>query len=357
MVIDVHCHVGLSARRVLTLAQRFSFEAHGAEGRPGFDSYLSPRLLGRFAWRFIKRWLGVGATAESGDALDAHIETMNEQHFATPRIDRFVLLAFDEYRDDQARVIGSAAKGLRLGSDVYVSNSFVKSMCLTRPDKFLFGASIHPYRPGATAMLEEVAASGAVLVKWLPIHQNIRAEDPRTVAFLRKAAELRIPMLIHYGGEMSLARQHMEFESPVPMLDILRQLRSEGRMPTVIVAHAATPSFIWQSRAGHDALVDALLGEFADAPLYADISALSALGRSPWLRRLAVRRELHRKLVWGSDFPIPVMLRSLSLRIPRAERHRIAAIASWIEQSMETARWAGYDDCVFTQAANILRIS
>jgi|CXWL01.1.fsa_nt_gi predicted TIM-barrel fold metal-dependent hydrolase len=357
MIIDVHCHVGLSARSVRPSAGRFTFEAGGAEGRPGFDSYLSPRLMGRFAWRFIKRWLGVGATAEAGDTLDAHIEAMNERHFATPRVDRLVLLAFDEYRDDQARVIGSAAKGQRRGSDVFVSNSFVKSLCLARPNRFLFGASIHPYRPGATAMLEEVVAAGAVLVKWLPIHQNIRAEDPRTVAFLRKAAELHIPMLIHYGGEMSLARQHMEFESPVPMLGILRQLRSEGLMPTVIVAHAATPSFIWQSRAGHDALVDALLGEFADAPLYADISALSALGRSPWLRRLAARRNLHRKLLWGSDFPIPVMLRSLSLRMPRAERQRIAAIGSWIEQSLETARWVGYDDCVFTQAASVLRVS
>jgi predicted TIM-barrel fold metal-dependent hydrolase len=356
MIIDVHCHVGLSARTVRTLAHRFSFERNGAEGCPGYDSYLSPRLMGRFAWRFIKRWLGVGAAAEPGDSLDNAIEAMHERHFALTRVDRLVLLAFDEYRDDQARVIGSAAAGQRLGSDVYVSNSFVKDLCTARPDCFMFGASIHPYRPGATEMLEEVAAAGAVLLKWLPIHQNIRAEDPRTVAFLRKAAELRIAMLIHYGGEMSLARQHMEFESPVPMLGVLRKLRSEGCMPTVIVAHAATPSFIWQSRAGHDALVDALIGEFSDAPLYADISALSAMGRSPWLRRLAARRDVHRKLLWGSDFPIPVMLRSLSLRLPRAERLRIAGIGSWIEQSYETARWAGYDECVFTRAANVLRV-
>ncbi len=362
MVIDVHCHLGLSGRRADDALPRFSFEPAGASAHSGFDAYFSPRLLGRFAWRIIRRWMGIPSGLPPGDALDAQIEAAGDRHWspqAAPGVDRLVLLAFDEYHGDNGRPIGPVHGRRERGSDLYVSNTLVRSVCAARPDRFLFGASIHPYRQfdgrEAAQLVDEVADAGAVLVKWLPIHQNIRAEDPRTIAFLRRAAERRVAMLIHYGGEMSLARQHMEFESPEPMLGVLRGLRSEGRMPTVIVAHAATPSFRWQSDRGHRALVQALLGEFADAPLYADISALWALGRSHWLTRLAARRELHRKLVFGSDFPIPVRLWPYR-RLLGPARTMLAAEASWVERSVRLARMLGFDDCVFTGAAGILRV-
>ena len=101
-------------------------------------------------------------------------------------------------------------------------------------------------------------------------------------------------------------------------------------------------------------MTEALVGEFADAPLYADISALTAVGRTGWLRRLAAEKALHRKLVWGSDFPIPVFMPALWGVLDRAARRRIAALPSWVEQSAEVCREVGFSDCVFTQAAEIL---
>lgn len=361
MIIDVHCHVGFSDRRVDRTIRRFSFEAGGALGSPGMDAYFSPRLLARVGWFFIRRQLGLDAGAKHGEGFDARIEAVNRQHWSDAEgVDRLVLLAFDEYHDDSGTAVGAATRRRGTGSDLYVSNSLVRAMCAAQPERFLFGGSIHPYRTqdGRTAcdMLGELAGAGAVLIKWLPIHQNIRIDDPRSVAFLAKAAELGMPMLIHYGGEMSLSRQHGEFESPMPLLGVLRGLRADGTMPTVIVAHAATPSFPWQSAAGHHALVEAMLGEFADAPLYADIAALSALGRTGWLRRLAGRRDLHRKLVWGSDYPVPVMLWPYRRCLDRETLREIAASPSWVERSLRVARAIGFDEGVFTQAARILRI-
>jgi predicted TIM-barrel fold metal-dependent hydrolase len=357
MVIDVHCHVGLSARRVDSSLPRFSFEPNGAAGTPGFDSYLSPRMLRRASWFFVRPWLLMDPRLPRGDELDARIEATHARQFNDAAgVDRLVLLAFDEYHDDAGRPVGIAEPGQRIGTDLYVSNTYLRALCLQRPDRYLFGGSIHPYRPGAVEMLAELASAGVTLIKWLPIHQNIRADDPRTVAFLRAAAHLRVPVLVHYGGEMSLSRQHMEFEHPGPMLAVLSRLRRNDEMPTVIVAHAATPSFPLQSAAGHRALVDALLGEFADAPLYADISALAAFGRTSWGRSLAARRELHRKLLWGSDYPVPVMVKLFWRSLDRATRARIAALPSWIERDLQLKRALGYDPCVFTQAADVLHV-
>lgn len=362
MVIDVHCHVGYSARRADPAIRRFTFEKNGARAAPGLDSYLSPRLLSRPTWFFIRRWLGIDRRLGPGDDFDAAIDRVNQHHWSkAPGVDRFVLLAFDEYHDDAGRVIGPSPRLGKKGGDLYVSNSLVRAMCAAHPDRFLLGASLHPYRTDgsrdAASMLEELASAGAVLVKWLPLHQNIRAEDPRTIAFLRAAARLNVPLLIHYGGEMSLARQHMEFAHPGPMLEVLRRLRADGEMPTVIVAHVATPSFIWRSADGHRTLVDALLGEFADAPLFADISALAAFGRTTWLRRLAANPALHPKLLFGTDFPIPVMLRAFRRCLDPDVFSQIAAEPSWIEQDLLLKKALGFHSCVFTKAHSLLLLS
>ncbi len=364
MVIDVHCHIGYSARKASTAIPRYHFEQFGAAGNTGFDSYFSPRLLGRAAWFFVRRWLGVDPRLPPGAALDHQIERIYELHWSRmPSVERVVLLAFDEYRHDNGSVVGPAARGARHGSDLYTSNSLVAAVCREKPSRYLFGASIHPYRTSgagtAVDMLDELARGDPrpVLVKWLPIHQNIRADDERTIAFLRRAAELNIAILVHYGGEMSLTRQHNEFEHPGTMIHVLRRLRAEGAMPTVIVAHMATPSFPWQSRDGFEKLAEAMLGEFRDAPLYADISALAAFGRTRWLPYLAERPDLQEKVVWGSDFPIPVMLLPYWRHLDRRTRRRIAELPSWIEQDFQLKRAMGLRDEVFTRASRLLNLA
>lgn len=361
MIVDVHCHIGFSAKPVDGDGPRFEFERRGNSGDADLDSFMSPRLLSRPVWRILGHLMGIDTHLLPGADLDAAIDRINRQHFdGAKSVDRLVLLAFDRYHDDQGQPLGPADRGQRTGSDLYVSNSLIRAMCAARPDRYLFGGSIHPYRVqdgvSACQMLETLSAAGLALIKWLPVHQNIRADDPRTVQFLRTAARLNVPLLIHYGGEMTLARQHPEFEDPEPMLAVLGRLRQQGIMPTVIVAHAATPSFVLQSAAGYRKLTEALLGEFADAPLYADISALAACGRTGWLKRLAHHKALHRKLVWGTDYPIPIMLHAFRWMLGASRYRALRAVPSWIERDLLLKRALGFDECVFTQAGEILKV-
>ena len=154
--------MGFSARPLDRTIERFSFEPAGSAGGVRRDSYFSPRLLARPQWRLLTRWLGGGRRLATGAELDSAIERFNRQHLAGARsVDRLVLLAFDEYHDDTGRAIGPADRGQRAGTDLYVSNSLVRAMCREQPDRFLFGASIHPYRArdGRTA-LEMLEALG-----------------------------------------------------------------------------------------------------------------------------------------------------------------------------------------------------
>ena len=384
MIIDVHCHAGYSAwtvERTVELAagagesaptiERFSFEPAGAQGRGGFDSYFSPRVMRKWGlvcrWRFVRQALGVDWRLDAGRAMDDQITAFHQRQVATQTaVDRIVLLAFDEYHTDEGRPLGPpAARAGRsplfdraLGSDLYASNTLVRALCARDRRRFLLGASLHPYRAHAGRpaweCLPELKSAGAVLVKWLPLHMNIRASDPRTVAFLRAAHELNLAVLVHYGGEVTLALQHPQFIDPADMLDVLRRLRREGNMPTVIVAHAATPSTRLHSSRSCERFLDALGGEFRNAPLYADISGLSGPGRARWLIRLSRRRELHDKLVWATDFPIPPIVEVFAPWLGLRQTRRLRGIRSWFDRDLELKRALGFHPHVFTRAADLL---
>jgi hypothetical protein len=255
--------------------------------------------------------------------------------------------------DDDGRCPPLPAPGDKFGSDMYTSNSLVRTMCQSFPERFLFGASVHPYRPRATECVEEVFAGGACLLKWMPLHHNIDVADPRTRAVLGKCAALGLPVLVHYGPEFTLATQRPAFRSVRPLLETLRHLRREGGMPCTIVAHLATPVTPLGSRDSHRVLVKALEGEFADAPLYADLAALTAWGKAGFLRRLARRPALHRKLLFGSDFPVPPAMVRLRAGLGR-DYARIAAVRSWPQRAALACRRLGFNEIVFRRAAEIL---
>jgi predicted TIM-barrel fold metal-dependent hydrolase len=352
LIIDTHCHLALTRRKADDSIERFSFEPQGARAFSGYDSYLSDRMLGSILWRFLRWKLGIDGRLKPGEEMDAAIIKMNERHLLdAPSVDRFVLLAFDEYHTADGEAVGPSRPGGGNGSDMYSSNSFVRHFCRQHPEKLLFCASIHPYRSGALEALEEVNEAGAVMIKWLPVHQNIDARDERVAAFMRRAGELNLPMLIHYGSEMALRRNHRDQMNPAPMLELLGRLKGEGRLPTVIIAHVAAWAVPWSVGPHARRVIDALLHQFADDPVYADISALTNKpGAITHIRR---RPELHDKLVYASDFPIPPGLWGFPWLWPKSGR--IKASPSWPEQTYRLIQALGFDESIFKRGYDILR--
>jgi predicted TIM-barrel fold metal-dependent hydrolase len=329
MIIDVHCHYTFTHRIASNAIERFSFEpAFQADG-PALDSFVSPRAINRISFRFTRQIVGIPSEIPPGPEFDTHLERFYDGHLlADGPIDRYVLLAFDDYHTAAGVRNSPPERGSDFGGDIYTSNTLVRAACRARPDRYLFGASVHPYRAQAVDWVREVAAAGAVLLKWLPLHQNIDIADPRTIDVLRCCAEIGLPVLVHYNEEFTLRTQHPEFLPVTPLLDVLRELRREGAMPITIVAHVATPVTPLGIEHPHRELIAALLGEFADAPLYADISALTTWGKIRYLRQIAARQELHSKLLFGTDFPVPVALPRLRFDLGRAYRD-IRANPSW----------------------------
>jgi predicted TIM-barrel fold metal-dependent hydrolase len=350
MRVDIHCHIG-QHQRTCDDAERFSFEPRNVYAP--YDAYFSERLAHGIGMRVGKRLAGIPANVEDADR---RIESFLLKHIlGSKELDRIVLLAMDQYHDDTGRPHGSRRTGSELGTDLYVSNTYIRSLWKKHPEKLLFGASVHPYRLGALDMLNEVAEARAVLIKWLPCAQNIDAADPRAVAFLRRAGELGMPLLIHYGGERALGNLHPDQEDPTNLFLALRQLKNEGcSLPVVVVAHVATPAdWPFASDRYFRMLVKHLLGEFREEPLYADISGLTIFSRARWLKRIARRRDLHRKLVYGSDFPIPPTRWAFRRELGNKMQH-VKGLESWIDRDLVIKEQLGIDQEVFSRGAKLL---
>src|SRR5207248_2181200 len=165
-----------------------------------------------------------------------------------------------------------------------------------RNPEFLAGVSIHPARNDALNELERCVSRGAVLMKCLPNCRNIDTSDRRYIPFWKKMAEARLPLLAHTGGEHTVPVVNEKFADP----KLLRTPLECG--VTVIAAHCGTSSGIFDVDYFQDWV--AMLREFPT--LYGDISAMVSWNRCGHLKDCHLP-EIERRVLHGSDFPVPVL--------------------------------------------------
>ena len=158
MIIDLHCHYTLTAARAEG-GDRFSFEQAETSGLHAFDTCIAPRAVKRMSFRVLRRLLGIARSLEVGAELDRVMSAIYERHIAGGGpIDQFVLLAFDAYHDSDGRRPELPRWRGQRGSDIYTSNTLIRNLCRRAAGRFLFGASVHPYRENAVQCINEVAA-------------------------------------------------------------------------------------------------------------------------------------------------------------------------------------------------------
>jgi predicted TIM-barrel fold metal-dependent hydrolase len=266
-IIDIHCHTaGIGA---------------GASG-----CFVSTKM--RKSWRYHLYLKAFGVSEkeleEQGDVLI--LERISASLATSGHVSAAVVLAMDG-------VVGEDGELDRTRTELYIPNEFLAREVRRYPN-LLFGASINPYRRDAIQRLEQAAADGAVLLKWLPSIQNIDPSDQRLIPFYLKLKELGLPLLTHTGSESSFTWKKDELADP----ECLRLPLSLGVM--VIAAHAASngrnqgePNFKRFLR---------LCEEYPN--LYADISALTQANRLGHLSRLLSHRQLHGRLLYGTDMPL-----------------------------------------------------
>lgn len=169
-----------------------------------------------------------------------------------------------------------------------------------------FGASINPARADAVDELLRCTELGAVLVKVLPNTQGFDPADVRFVAFYRRLAELKLPLLTHSGFEFALPALDQSLGDP----GRLERALDEG--VTVILAHGGTTGLFFFEK--YLPVVKTLVREYEN--LYLDTSALTFPHRAGGLRKILRTPELAARLVFGTDFPMPSFVSPFLFDLP-----------------------------------------
>jgi uncharacterized protein len=253
------------------------------------DCLVSPKLRRSPIFRFIVRHLGLSLddpAAANRNYFDKLCETLS----ASRRVRQAVLLAVDGVYDDTGRL--DAAR-----TDFLVSNDAVFRTVRARPDLFLPGVSVNPKRRDALDELARCAESGARLVKVLPNTQLFDPASPSVRPFYRALAKHRLPLLSHIGYEFTLLGQDQSAGEPMR----LRAALDEG--VTVIAAHGGGIGLPVSRR-----YFDDMLFLFDRHPtFYADTSSTTLPHRRQTLSFFRAHPEIHSRLLFGTDYPLPVL--------------------------------------------------
>lgn len=314
-MIDIHLHIA-------------------GDGAAGTGCFVHPGRLKSVGFRLILRSLGLAAH-ERND-LDRALQRRLFAHLdGASSLEHAVVLAMDWTHDAHGTPLPDA-------TDLHVPNDYVLELAARHP-KILPGASIHPYRRDALDALCRNAEAGAVLVKWLPVSQNIDPASPRCRPFYQALARLGLPLLCHTGSEGATREINPAWNDPA----VLRPALEEG--VTVIAAHAGMRSLPHEP--DYFRAWRALLERYPN--LYGDTAAWFGL-RAWGVGRITTDPLSVSRLVHGSDWPVPQSPWWFLLRLGWRETRRLARGKSALERDLRTKRALGLPEEVFGRARELL---
>jgi hypothetical protein len=250
--------------------------------------YISPKMLRSPLFRILM-WKRSLSPDRPREANRKYVDDLLADLRASRHVRQAVLLGMDGVYDRAGRLD-------REHTEFLIGNDYVLATARAHRGDFLAGVSINPMRRDAVEEVHRCAEAGAALVKVLPNAQQFDPAQPAHKAFYRALAERGLPLLSHVGYEFSLIGKDQSVGDP----NRLRVPLDEGA--TVIAAHACS----YGLGLGEKFLPTLLELSARYRAFYADISALTLPNRFRMLRHLRKHPELHGRLLFGTDYPLPV---------------------------------------------------
>ena len=289
------------------------------------------RLFDKVALRFFGHGLGLDPEAMRRDPYMAYVEALAGSLQRSRRIEKLCLFGVDSRLDEHGREIHRDPTVCAMTDDVL-------AVADRHPECFIPFFSINPLRPNALDLIDEYIGRGCRGAKFLQNYWHVDLNDCRFIPYYEKLRDNAIPLIIHIGSEYSIDSSAVH--ERVEMIDLPVEVGV-----TVIAAHMGLGRMEhklcpWRNLSKKPDYFDRdyfrlleLLEEQDN--LYADISAILAPLRARALRHLSQQTQIHHKLLFGTDYPVPFTIRLNSYDLPRDARQRIAAIENPFDRYTE----------------------
>jgi len=294
------------------------------------------RLYDRITIHFFAKSLGVDPQKLRDQPYETYVDAMAKSIRESSYVDKACLFGVDVRLDAKGKEIERDPTVCALSDDVVaVANIY--------PDQFIPFFSINPRRVDALDEIDRQIENGCKGAKFLQNYWGVDLNDESFIPYYEKLEQLDIPLIIHVGSEYSID-SFTEYEST----DMLRLPLETG--VTVIAAHMGLGRLnyklrFWRNLSKNPVYFDKdyyrLLEMLEQHPnLYADISAILAPLRARALRHLSQQTQVHEKILFGTDYPVPFTVGMNSYDLPKEQRNVIGKIANPFDRY--TAAVLGY---------------
>ncbi len=293
-IIDMHCHLVVPS------------DAHGCWVHPAFMRGLRSRGVAATLGVLSPREL---LARRMPDPKDLHERISNKlaSNLEASTVDYATVLAFDGVYTAQGYFDSARTPKM-------VTNAAVVAACAAHK-KMLFCASVNPMRRDWEDELDKVLEEGAVMLKWLPSVMGFDPTERSFARFYQKVREAQLPLLCHIGMEYALPVINHDFANVARLEHMLR----EG--VTVVAAHCCGNVPFREDREQFWQVQQ--LAEKYHGSLWLDVSGMASPHRKTRLRNAIANSVLSERLVFGTDFPVPIwplaFRREIELHVRRRE--------------------------------------
>lgn len=257
------------------------------------------RAFDRFAVGFFARKFGLNPKELVKDPYGAYVKGLIANVRGSNFVDKIVLFGVDAKVDECGRE-------LHRDRTVCATNEEVLAVAQAHPDVVVPFFSVNPLRPDALESVQKYHELGFKGAKFLQNYWGVDTREAKFRAYFEKLKQLNLPLIIHVGNETSVSSVR-ECES----LDMVTQpaqigvkticahmaIRYDGRHPFHAISR--DPKHFGEE---YFRLLE-MLETYPN--LYADLSAILTPARARVLPHLSRQSQIHDKLFYGSDFPVP----------------------------------------------------
>jgi predicted TIM-barrel fold metal-dependent hydrolase len=280
------------------------------------------RSYDKIALRFFAKKFGMDPKALGRDPYGEYTRALVESVRNSRHVEKIVLFGVDDRVDD-------AGNSLHKDITVCATNEDVAALYRGNEDVIIPFFSINPNRPDALDLIDRYADAGFRGAKFLQNYWGVDTREARYRPYFEKLAQRGLPLIVHVGSESSVH----SFKS-CESIEMLNHPLESGVQ--VICAHMALsyePQHIFKALSKNPKhfneeyyLLIEMLKKYPN--LYADISALLTPVRAKVLRHLSTQSDIHHKLLFGTDFPVPFSMVLNSYDLPYRKRFELSREAN-----------------------------
>jgi uncharacterized protein len=280
------------------------------------------RLFDKLSIRFFARGLGVAPAELLADPFNTYVTAMAGSIRESVHVERACLFGVDSRFDAWGRETDRDRTVCAMTGDVL-------AVTQRHPDVFIPFLSVNPRRPDALDLIDEYVERGCRGAKFLQNYWGVDLNDRCFVPYYEKLKSCGLPLIIHVGSEYTIDSD-TRYER-IEMLDLPLDCGV-----TVIAAHMGLGRVnhkvrFWRNLSKRPQRFDddyfRLLEKLRLRDnLYADISAILAPLRARALRHLSQQSDVHGKILFGTDYPVPFLIRFNSYDLPLSKKREIALI-------------------------------